>query len=123
MVTGNMARNCQFRSKAQTALTAPFTSLARIGKCAMKKFSINCQLRNKHILIIIHRFSLVKAAMNSLRICKLYSNVNKTPPFLHFPIAKGGTKTIAQLSIAEGLNFRSLDRRIYDCKLRNEKKM
>jgi hypothetical protein len=108
-----MARNCLFRSKAHTALTAPFTSLARIGKCAMKKFSINCQLQNKHFLIIIHRFSLVKAAMNALRICKLYSNVKKTPPFLHFPIAKGGTKTIAQLSIAEGLNFRSLDRHIY----------
>ena len=49
------------------------------------------------------------------------NGVNKTPPFLHFPIAKGGTKTIAHLLIAEGLSFRSLDRRIYDCKLRNEK--
>jgi hypothetical protein len=39
-----------------------------------------------------------------------------------FPIAKGGTKTIApHLSIAEGLSFRSFDRCIYDCKLRNEK--
>jgi hypothetical protein len=42
-------------------------------------------------------------------------------PFLYFPIVKGGTKTIVHLSIAEGLSFRSLDRCIYDCKLRNEK--
>ncbi len=37
-------------------------------------------------------------------------------------MVKGGTKTIAHLSIAEGSSFWSLDRRIYDCKLRNEKK-
>jgi hypothetical protein len=37
-------------------------------------------------------------------------------------MAKGGTKTIAHLSIAEGSSFWSLDRRIYDCKLHNEKK-
>ncbi len=37
-------------------------------------------------------------------------------------MAKGVTKTIAQMSIAEGSSFWSLDRRIYDCKLRNEKK-
>jgi hypothetical protein len=42
-------------------------------------------------------------------ICKLRNAVNKMPPFLHFPIAKGGTKTIAHLSIAEGLSFGSLD--------------
>jgi hypothetical protein len=35
---------------------------------------------------------------------------------------KGGTKTFALLSIAEGLSFGSLDRRIYDCKLPTEKK-
>jgi hypothetical protein len=31
--------------------------------------------------------------------------VNKMPPFLHYPIAKGGRKTIAHLQIAEGLGF------------------
>ncbi len=50
------------------------------------------------------------------------NGVNKTPPFLHFLIDKGGTRTISHLPIAEGLSFRSLDRRIYDCKLRNENK-
>jgi hypothetical protein len=39
-----------------------------------------------------------------------------------FSIAKGGTKTIAHLSIAEESSFWSLDMRIYNCKLRNEKK-
>jgi hypothetical protein len=40
-------------------------------------------------LIIIHRFSIVKAAMNAPRICKLRNAVNKKPQFLHFSIAKG----------------------------------
>jgi hypothetical protein len=47
---------------------------------------------------------------------------NKTPPFHDFPIAKGETKTIAHLSIVEGLSLLSLDWRIYNCKLGNEKK-
>jgi hypothetical protein len=62
--------------------------------------------------IVIHRFSLVKAAMNAPRICKLRNVVNKTPQFLLFSTAKGGTKTIAHLSIAEGSSFLSLGRRI-----------
>jgi hypothetical protein len=45
------------------------------------------------------------------------NGVNKTPPFFHFTIAKGGTRTIAHLPISEGLSFRSLDRCIYACKL------
>jgi hypothetical protein len=47
----------------------------RIYKCEMKKFGINCQLRNKLFLIVIHRFSLVRAAMNALRICKMRNGV------------------------------------------------
>jgi hypothetical protein len=57
----------------------------------MKKFAINGQLRNKLFLIVIHRFALVKAAMNALRICKLRNGVNKRPQFLLFSTAKGGT--------------------------------
>ncbi len=45
------------------------------------------------------------------------NSVNKTPPFLHFLIAKGGTKTIVHLPITEGVSFRSLVRRIYNSKL------
>jgi hypothetical protein len=36
---------------------------------------------------------------------KLCNGVNKTPQFLLFSTAKGGTKTIAHLSIAEGYTF------------------
>jgi hypothetical protein len=70
------------RSKAHTALTAPLIydlHRTRLDKCAMKKFDINGQLRNKLFLIVIHRFSLVKAAMNALRICKMRNGVSKTP--------------------------------------------
>ncbi len=63
-------------------------------------------------MIVIHRFSLVKAAMNAPRICKFCNGVNKTPPFLHFPSVKGGIRTIAHLSILERLSVRSLDRHI-----------
>jgi hypothetical protein len=76
----------------------------------------------KTFLIVIYRSSLVKAAMNAARVCKLHKGVNKMPQFLLFSMAKGGTKTIAHLSIAEGSSFWSLDRLIYDCKLRNERK-
>jgi hypothetical protein len=90
------------RSKAHTAPTAPLVlHHARIQKYAMKKFGINGQLRNKLFFIVIYHFSLVKAAMNAPCICKLCNGVNKTPHFLIFSIAKGGTKTIAHLSIAE----------------------
>jgi hypothetical protein len=37
----------------------------------MKKFSINYQFRNKFLLIAIHRFSLVKVAINAPHFCKL----------------------------------------------------
>jgi hypothetical protein len=52
--------------------------------------------------IVIYHFSRVKATMNAPRICKLRNGVNKTPQFLLFSAAEGGTKTIAHLSIAEG---------------------
>jgi hypothetical protein len=49
----------------------------------MKKFGINGQLQNKLFLMVIHHFSLVKAAMNAPRICKMHNGVNKTPQFLN----------------------------------------
>jgi hypothetical protein len=59
-------------------------------------------------LIVIYRSSLVKAAMNAACVCQLRNGVNKTPQFLLFSMAKGGTKTIAHLSIAEGSSFEAL---------------
>ena len=57
-----------------------------------EKIIISGQMRNKPFLIVIYRFSLVKATMNAARVCKLRSGVNKTPQFLLFSMAKGGTK-------------------------------
>ncbi len=71
----------------------------------MKNIIINGQMRNKHFLIVIYHSSLVKAAMNAARVCKLRNDVQKTPQFLLFSLAKGRTKTIAHLSIAEGSSF------------------
>ncbi len=49
-----------------------------------KKIIINGQMRNKPFLIVIYHSSLVKAAMNAARICKLRNGVNKMPQFLLF---------------------------------------
>ncbi len=93
------------RSKAHTALTAPLVlHHTRIYKWAMKKFGFNCQKRNEPFLIVIYHSSLVIGAMNAARVCKLRNGVKKTPLVL-FSQAKGGTKTIAHLSIVEGSSF------------------
>jgi hypothetical protein len=68
----------------------------------------------------MYHFSLVKAAMTAARVCKLHNGVNKTPQFLLFSITKGGTKTIAHMSIAEGSSFLCL---VTKCKLLNKKKI
>jgi hypothetical protein len=39
--------------------------------------------------------TMVKGAMNAARVCKLRTGVKKTPIFLLFSQAKGGTKTSA----------------------------
>ncbi len=105
------------RSKAHTAPTAPLVlHRIRIHECAMKKFGINGQMRDKLFMIIIFRFSLVKAAMAAACVCKLSNGVNLNFFFFQLPI--GRTKTIAHFSFAERSSFWSLYRRIYDCKLR-----
>ncbi len=71
----------------------------------MKKIIINGQMRNKHFFIVIYHSTLVKAAMNAARFCKLRNGVKKMLQFILFSLAKGGTKTIAQLSITEGSSF------------------
>jgi hypothetical protein len=63
------------RSKAHTAPTAHLVlHRTKIEKYATKKLIINGQWRNKLFSIVINRFSLVKAAMNALRVCKLRKN-------------------------------------------------
>ncbi len=94
------------RSKAHSALTAPLVlHHTRIYKCAMKKLCFNFQMRNEPFLIVIYHSSLVKGAMNAARVSKLRNGVKITPQFLLYSQAKGGTKTIAHLSIAEGSSF------------------
>jgi hypothetical protein len=89
----------------------------------MKKFGINDQLRNKLFLIVIHRFSLVKAAMIAPRICTLRKCVNKTPQFLLFQLPKEEQRPLHTCQLWRGQVFLSLDRRIdVQCKSRNEKK-
>jgi hypothetical protein len=55
-----------------------------------EKIIFNGQRRNKHFLIVIYHFSLVKGAMNAARLCKLRNGVKKTPQFLLFSMEKGG---------------------------------
>ncbi len=108
-VIAHYALNGQMRSKAHTALTAPLVlHHTRIYKCAMKKFGFNGQMRNEPFLIVIYHSSLVKGAMNAARIFKLRNGVKKPLNFLLSSQAKGGTQTIAHLSIAEGSSFWSL---------------
>jgi hypothetical protein len=58
----------------------------------MKKIIINGQMWNKPFLIVIYHSSLVKAAMNAARVCKLRNGVKKTLQFLLFSLAKGGQR-------------------------------
>jgi hypothetical protein len=78
------------RSKAHTALTAPFVlHHTRIYKCAMKKIIFNGQLRNELFFIVVYHSSLVKGATNAEHVCKLRNSVKKTLKFLLFSMAKG----------------------------------
>ena len=105
-VIAHYALKGQMCSKKHTALTGPLVlHHTRIYKSAMKEIIINGQLRNKHFLIVIYHSSLVKGAMNAARVCKLRNGVKKPPQFLLFSQAKGGTMTIAHLSIAVGSSF------------------
>jgi hypothetical protein len=68
----------------------------------MNKSIINGQMRNKPFLIVIY----VSFCTGKSRYECCAHGVNKTPQkFLLFSMVKGGTKTIAHLSIAEGLSF------------------
>jgi hypothetical protein len=79
-----------------------------IDKCAMKKFCFNCQMRNEPFLIVIYHSSLVKGTMNAARVSKLRNDVKKTPQFLLFSMAKGGTKTNSALVNCGGIEFLKL---------------
>jgi hypothetical protein len=88
------------RSEAHTALIIPWFYIKDL-EMRYEIIIINGQMRNKPFLIVIYGSSLVKAAMNAVHVCKLRNGLNKMPQFLLFSMAKGGTKTIVHLSIAE----------------------
>jgi hypothetical protein len=69
-----------------------------IYKRAMKKIIINGQMRNKPFLIVINHSSLVKAAMNSARICKMRNGVSKTPSMSSFSNGQRRNEYSPQLS-------------------------
>jgi hypothetical protein len=84
-VIAHCALDGQMRSKARTTLTAPLVlHHTRIYNRGMKKININCQMWNKHFLIVIYHSSLVRAAMNAGRICKLRNCVKKRLNFFFF---------------------------------------
>ncbi len=73
------------RSKVHSALTAPLVlHHTRIYKCAMKKIIYNGKMQNKHFLIVIYHSSLVKGAMNAVRVCKSCSGVKKNASISSF---------------------------------------
>jgi hypothetical protein len=91
----------------QGLANARWKNLVSIALCGIKLFSLSfCKLRRDCLTGIGHGTMVLTKRLH----------------YFHFSIAKGGTKTIGHLPIAEGLSFRSLDRCIYDCKRRNEKK-
>jgi hypothetical protein len=82
------------RSKEHTALTVPLVlHLTRIYKRYMKKIIFNVQMRNKHFLIVIYHSSLVKAAVNAARVCKLRNGVKKRLNFFFFQWQKVEQRT------------------------------
>ena len=68
-----------------------------------------------NFFIVINRFSLVKAAMNTLRVCKLRKNcltvidqcamVLKKPQFLHFQLRKAEHRPLRSCQLRRGRVF------------------
>jgi hypothetical protein len=75
----------------------------------MRYEKIQWPIAKKFFLIEIHRFSLVKAAMNALRICKMRNGLAKRPQFLLFSTAQVRNEYSPQLS-----------KLLYNCKLNNK---
>jgi hypothetical protein len=89
----------------------------------MKKIIYNGQMWNEHFFIVIYHSSLVKAAVNALRICKLRIDrltgtghgatvfvapleyATTSHQFFIFQVAKAGQGPIAYFPNTEGLNF------------------
>jgi hypothetical protein len=63
----------------------------------MKYIIINGQMQNKPFLIVIYHSSLVKAAVNAARVCKLSNGVKKHLNFFFFQWPKAEHSALCQL--------------------------
>jgi hypothetical protein len=75
----------------------------------MKKIIISGQMRNKTFFIVIYHSSLVKAAMNAARVCKMRNGVSKRPSMSSFFNCQRRNEYSPQLS-----------QLYYNCKLKNK---
>jgi hypothetical protein len=72
----------------------------------MKKFGINGQMRNKLFLIIIYRFSLVKAAMMSRAFVNCAMVLTKCLKFLFFQMRNKDHSALVNCGELEFLKLR-----------------
>jgi hypothetical protein len=66
----------------------------------MKKIIFNGQRRNKHFFIVIYHSSLVKGAMNAVRLCKLRNGVKKNASISSIVNGKRWTECAVNISAA-----------------------
>jgi hypothetical protein len=74
----------------------------------MKKIIINGRMRIKHFLIVIYYSSLVKAAMNAARDCKLRNGVKKNASIFSFFTGQRQNKDHSTLVNCGGIEFLKL---------------
>jgi hypothetical protein len=100
---------CAVRCTLHNALTAPLVlHHTSIYKCATKKIIINVHMRNKPFLIVIYHSSLVKAAINAARVCKLRNVVLKKASISSFSTVQRRNKDHSALVNCEGIEFLKL---------------
>jgi hypothetical protein len=75
----------------------------------MQKIIIKGQMRKKPFLIVIYHSSLVKAAMDAVRVRKMHNGVSKTPSMSSFFKCQRRNEYSPQLS-----------KLYYNCKLKNK---
>jgi hypothetical protein len=93
----------QMCSKPHTARTAPLILLdTRISKCAIKKFCINGQLRNKLFLIVIHRFSFVKVRWIFHAFVNCVMVLTNRLNFFIFQLSKAGQRPLHTCQLQKG---------------------
>jgi hypothetical protein len=76
------------------------------------RYDFNGQMRNKHFFIVIYHSSLVKAAVNAERVCKLHNGVKKGINFFFFQRPK--------VDQVRNEYSPQLSKLLYNCKLKNK---